>query len=434
MEPTQFETKQRVSSESEVASCEANNAPHQQQSGANDQPHSIWCNYIIMKEVIKNLAWSGRKEARCVSRLWSGIVHELDTNSRDLLLHHFWITHSGSLPVRDRGLKLSSTRLNCIEPEIVIIFSMHKRAHHPFPGSIIDLPHPYTDRMSTVFEHLVAKFFRSVNNIVGVSSDQIFHGSKDTPAARNVLSSGLSIPKIPGVSVQTVNITKDEYKKDYEICSHIEKIMDKEIIKCLLIFSTNHRYELQEKYVEKMISDIDERQRKSHPTSQFAAGGCLVRFSHDQTLRRSDLAGRNLVVIVFSVSKSDCDKPQFDAYSTVFSYYSNSNDDTMLNFKHKLQKMSRAISLRQHSVCVKLSCFKRKSMFDRESVLFAEHFPNMPIVGCDARGEMGIECMPDEVSDDEEPHLKKLRSMDNDSECFHAFSTVILILTWGPLL
>lgn len=148
MEPTQLETKQSTSSYSEVALCEANDVCLQQRE-ANEYPHSIWCNYVIMKEIIKNLVWSERKKVGCVCSLWCGIIHELDTNARDLHPHTFCITQSDTLPMRDQDLNLISSRLNYIEPEIVIIFSTHKQFQYSFLGSAIGLPHPFADRMST---------------------------------------------------------------------------------------------------------------------------------------------------------------------------------------------------------------------------------------------------------------------------------------------
>ena len=70
---------------------------------------------------------------------------------------------------------------------------------------------------------------------------------------------GLVIPKIPGVQVNLMNFTGEDYSELNKLYYEIHEILDKNIIKCLLVFiKTNNNAEdgaLEVDYIAKMIDD-----------------------------------------------------------------------------------------------------------------------------------------------------------------------------------
>lgn len=65
---------------------------------------------------------------------------------------------------------------------------------------------------------------------------------------------GLAIPKIPGVQVNLLDITNEDCSDPSKFYHELNEIMDKNIIKCLLVFiKTGEDDEREEKFVVKMI-------------------------------------------------------------------------------------------------------------------------------------------------------------------------------------
>ena len=82
-------------------------------------------------------------------------------------------------------------------------------------------------------------------------------------------------------------------------------------------------------------------------------------------------------------------------------------------------------------MCIKITCGTITWDFSGKNDMLAEHFPNMPIVICESSYEYGVDCLPN--LSNEPPNIKKARLAMYD-DCVQSFSTVILIMTWGPLL
>lgn len=67
---------------------------------------------------------------------------------------------------------------------------------------------------------------------------------------------GLAIPKIPGVQVDLLKIDSEAYSDPIQFNLELNEIMDKNIIKCLLVFITTGEYdEREEDFVVKMVDD-----------------------------------------------------------------------------------------------------------------------------------------------------------------------------------
>lgn len=67
---------------------------------------------------------------------------------------------------------------------------------------------------------------------------------------------GLAIPKIPGVQVDLLKINSEAYSDPIQFNLELNEIMDKNIIKCLLVFITTGEYdEREEDFVVKMVDD-----------------------------------------------------------------------------------------------------------------------------------------------------------------------------------
>lgn len=81
------------------------------------------------------------------------------------------------------------------------------------------------------------------------------------------------------------------------------------------------------------------RQESTHPIHQFAVCGGITHNSHDLTdLNNTD--DNTVKVVIFSVNKSEVDSVEFNAFSSVFSFYSSSKNRMLNSYRDQMKKVA----------------------------------------------------------------------------------------------
>ncbi|XP_044269867.1 uncharacterized protein LOC123014695 isoform X2 [Tribolium madens] len=118
----------------------------------------------------------------------------------------------------------------------------------------------------------------------------------------------------------------------------------------------------------------------------------------------------------------------FDASSVVI----NGNNLTSEDFEDHLLKFKSKIILRSNSLAFRICC-SAKMRKNHESRVFNKVFPDTPLIGLEAEGEIGWNCFNHRDNNEEvENQAKKCK--EGYPTVQHQWSTVIAFVTWGHLI
>ncbi|XP_018569015.1 uncharacterized protein LOC108909237 [Anoplophora glabripennis] len=231
---------------------------------------------------------------------------------------------------------------------------------------------------------------------------------------------GLFLPKIP--KIRTAMFHCNPLKKDLRkyLESHIKST---EEVKCLLLFCT--------KNLNKSIYNLLKVLIPENNASSVAVGGGVIRGTktfQQITPAKRVFSSNDTFCIVFL--QEQCTRTDFNAFSFVIF----GDDLSKEEFEEELLKFKKQIILRTNSVAFRVCC-SAKIYSEEELVLFNKVFPNIPLLGMNADGEIGWNClyMPEKADDgDGESEAKKAKH--KYPKVQHQWSTILVLITWGPLL
>ncbi|KAJ8956014.1 hypothetical protein NQ318_006290 [Aromia moschata] len=241
---------------------------------------------------------------------------------------------------------------------------------------------------------------RSIDYCV-ISCPQVvsyFDASKDTKdIGLGSILDGIFIPKIPGIRTAMFHcnpVRKSNIQKSIE-----PYINANEEVKCLLLFCTTNP--------NKSIYNLLEYLIPENCASSVAVGGGIIRGT--KTFQQICPAKRiyssnDTFCIVFLQERYS--QPQFNAFSCVIY----GDDLSKKEFEEELLKFKKQIILRTDSIAFRICC-SAKCDTEEELILFGKVFPNVPLLGLNADGEIGWDCiLSTEESDNGESKAKKSKT------------------------
>ncbi|KAJ8929275.1 hypothetical protein NQ314_018068 [Rhamnusium bicolor] len=106
------------------------------------------------------------------------------------------------------------------------------------------------------------------------------------------------------------------------------------------------------------------------------------------------------------------------------------------NFERNYLSLKKKIIIRANSVAVGVCC-SAKMNTEEELVLFNKVFPNTPLLGLNADGEIGWNCF---MSSQESTGAQKLDNGESKAKkprqfqkVQHQWSTILVFITWGAI-
>ncbi|CAH1967034.1 unnamed protein product [Acanthoscelides obtectus] len=228
---------------------------------------------------------------------------------------------------------------------------------------------------------------------------------------------GLIIPKIPNVRTAMFH-----YKVNKKDATEIgQYVRENDQVKCLLMFSTRN---LNKSAYNGLLTILI----PECFAQMVAVGGGIIMgtktFQHVKPTKRV-YSSSDIFCIAFIQDRSIA--ANFNAYSYVIL----GDDLTKEDFTKELQKFRSNIKLREKSVAFRICC-SAKVGAEEETALVNKVFPNIPVLGFNAGGELGWNCFSNTMKDGGEDgiHPKK-RIKQKYPSVYQQWSTVLVILTWS---
>ncbi|CAG9854487.1 unnamed protein product [Phyllotreta striolata] len=228
---------------------------------------------------------------------------------------------------------------------------------------------------------------------------------------------GLFFPKIPKIRTTMFHCNTFDSSN---IQSTVETyIKSNEEIKCLLMFSTTDQKKSLYNLLKKLIPENE--------ASSVAVGGGIIRGT--KTFRQINSTKRvfsnnDIFSIVFLKEKD------VEADFNAFSYIIYGDDLSKNEFADEICKFKESIFLRMHSVVIRICC-SAKVAADEEPTIFNKIFPDIPIFGFHADGEIGWNCV---LKAKEFNDSKSKKAKHHYPNVRHQWSTVFVLITWGTVL
>ncbi|CAH0547318.1 unnamed protein product [Brassicogethes aeneus] len=230
---------------------------------------------------------------------------------------------------------------------------------------------------------------------------------------------GLILPKIP--NVQTTMFHCNPVKK-LDIKNTIDNfIKPNHEVKCILLFCKNDLRKSIYNLLDALVPGLN-------PLAA-AIGGGIIRGTKTFQNQKKVFSLNDVFCIAFTKEKEG--KCDFSAFSVVIS----GDDLSKEEFEAELIKFRKNTELRSHSAAFRICC-SAKVDTDEELDLFEKVFPNVPLLGMDADGEIGWNCYnnvdPDSWTRPNQSGSKRMKK--NYPVVQHQWSTVLVLLTWGNLV
>ncbi|KAL3284017.1 hypothetical protein HHI36_018187 [Cryptolaemus montrouzieri] len=230
---------------------------------------------------------------------------------------------------------------------------------------------------------------------------------------------GILLPQIPGIKTTMFYCNPLKLKKTPSMIETYIKSNDE--IMCLLLFSLTDLHRSMDNLFKILLQDSKQE--------DIAVGGGIIRgsksFQNVQKFSKKVINTNDIFCIAFSREKNT--NPKFSAASFVI----NGNDFSNQEFFEEVLKFKKRVIIRKNSVGFRICCGAKWEK-DEESIIFSKHFPNTPLLGLEADGEIGWDCFnlpDDEESPESKPKKSKLNCPKN-----HEWSTVFVIITWGDIV
>ncbi|XP_030767426.1 uncharacterized protein LOC115891153 isoform X2 [Sitophilus oryzae] len=227
---------------------------------------------------------------------------------------------------------------------------------------------------------------------------------------------GIFIPKIP--SVRTVMFHCNPSKKR-EVEDAVQKYIKKnEQVKCALLFCKTQLLESLYTFLEYIIP-------KNKPRTVALGGGVIRGTKTFQQINpdKKIYTAKDVVCILF-LKDTTADIHNFNAYSCVI----RGNDLSKEEFNAELEEFRSNIILKNHSLGFRICCSAKYQETELDS--FEEIFPQIPLLGLDAYGEIGWNSYPNANLQNEPQKTKRLKRSTVLPIAENIFSTIFILITW----
>ncbi|CAH1156101.1 unnamed protein product [Phaedon cochleariae] len=215
---------------------------------------------------------------------------------------------------------------------------------------------------------------------------------------------GLFLPQIPNISTAMFYYDGND---DPNFQNMVEQNQE---LKCLLIFTTTRKSSTNRK---KIIDDLLTKLVQNNNETVALAGGVLRAVSSPQIFRK-----KNADVFSIAFWQASDSEADFNAFSCVI----NGEYLSKVEFTSEVSKFRKRIFLRRHCVAIRICCSAKKNA-EEEIVIFSEIFEKVPLLGFYADGEIGWNSS-----------LLKNNSIQQYQNVHHQWSTVFIVMTWGPII
>ncbi|KAK9881541.1 hypothetical protein WA026_016419 [Henosepilachna vigintioctopunctata] len=241
--------------------------------------------------------------------------------------------------------------------------------------------------------------------------------TNDIKYSNGSIFDGILLPEIPGIRTTMFYCNPIKLKKNAKFINNF--IQQNEELKCLLLFSLTD--------LHRSIDNLFKVLLKDTRPEDVAVGGGIIRgsksFQNVQNKSKKIYNSNETFCIAF-LKKSNTD-PLFNAASFVI----NGNDFSNEEFHEEVSKFRKRVIIRQTSIAFRICCGAKWEK-DEESKIFNKHFPNTPLLGLEADGEIGWDSF--NLPDDEERKPKKSKKSYPKLE--HEWSTIFVLITWGEII
>lgn len=270
----------------------------------------------------------------------------------------------------------------------------------------------------TIIEYIAKEIACGNENYCLLSCPKVVsYLSSDTYSPSGSIFDGIFVPEIPGIRTTMFYCNPIKLKKDNKVIN--DYIKPNEEIKCLLLFALNDLH----RSIENLFNALG---LLSKP-QEVAVGGGIIRGTKTFNQNTQRIISTNDTFCIAFVKDKNSDA-NFNSSSLVLNGNNFSNEE----FEAELMKFKEKILIRNNSVGFRICCGAKWGKED-ESVIFNKIFPNIPLLGLEADGEIGWNCF-NLKNDEENIESKRKKSKKPYPKLQHEWSTVFVIITWGELI